>query len=192
MNRSTSGRHGQQSLGSPDGSVDPNHLDPTYLDPDVDPDIDPDVGHDDQAATAGSSPGLLAAISAGGILGAEARYALGLALPHSDRQFPWSTLVINVTGCLLIGVLMTVLLSMPSPHRLVRPFLGVGVLGGYTTYSGFAVDTQRLVLDHRPLLALCYAVSTVLAGAAAVWSAAGLTSRVLTGRGGRVDAVAHR
>jgi CrcB protein len=189
VNRSTGGRHDQQSLGSPSESVAPNHLDPTYLAPDVDSDIDPDVGRDDQAATAGSSPGLLAAISAGGILGAEARYALSVALPYSDRQFPWSTLVINVTGCLLIGVLMTALLSMPSPHRLVRPFLGVGVLGGYTTYSGFAVETQGLLLHHRPLVALGYAASTVLACAGAVWVASTLTARVLAPRSERVGAV---
>jgi CrcB protein len=127
---------------------------------------------------------LLASIATGGILGAEARYGLSLALPHRDGQFPWSTLVINLTGCLLIGVLMTVLLGMLAPHRLLRPFLGVGILGGYTTYSGFAVETQRLVLQHRPLVAVAYAASTVLACAGAVWLASTGTAAVLAGRAG--------
>jgi CrcB protein len=148
------------------------------IDPDVNlENVDPDL---QVTPPSSRSPGLLAAIATGGILGAEARYGLGVALPHTDQQFPWSTLVINVTGCLLIGVLMTVLLRMPSPHRLIRPFLGVGVLGGYTTYSGFAVDAQRLVLQHRPLVALDYVVLTLLAGAAAVWSASALTARIVT------------
>lgn len=159
----------------------------------VDAEVDPDVGPSDRAARPdGGSPGLLAAIAAGGILGAEARYGLSLALPHSERQFPWSTLLINLTGCLLIGMLMTVLLSMPSPHRLLRPFLGVGVLGGYTTYSGFAVETQRLLLHHRPLVALAYVASTVLACAGAVWVASALTTPVLARRGERVGAARLR
>jgi CrcB protein len=164
-------------------------------DPQFEPhaDIDPDVGRDDRTARAGSaSPALLGAIAAGGILGAEARYGLSLVLPHHDGQFPWSTVVINLTGCLLIGVLMTVLSAIPAPHRLARPFLGVGVLGGYTTYSGFAVDTQQLVLHHRPLLALGYVVLTVLAGASAVWSASALTARVVTARGEPAGLVEQR
>lgn len=177
MNRSTGGQHGEQPAGPRPETGD----------------IDPDVGPDDRAAHPGSgSPIVLAAIAAGGVLGAEARYGLSLALPHSDQQFPWSTLVINLTGCLLIGVLMTVLLSMPSPHRLLRPFLGVGVLGGYTTYSGFAVDAQRLVLEHRPLVAVGYVALTVLACAGAVWLSGTLTATVLAGRGEGIDAVAHR
>lgn len=176
MNRSTGGQDGERPIGPR---------------PETD-DIDPDVGPDDRAARAGDgSPIVLAAIAAGGMLGAEARYGLSLALPHSDQQFPWSTLVVNLSGCLLIGVLMTVLLSMASPHRLLRPFLGVGVLGGYTTYSGFAVDTQRLVLEHRPLVAAGYAALTVLACAGAVWSSGTLTAAVVTRRGERAGAVAH-
>lgn len=112
---------------------------------------------------------LLLAAAAGGVLGAEGRYGIGLALTHRGQQFPWSTVVINASGCLLIGALMVVLLELTSPHRLLRPFLGVGVLGGYTTYSSFAVDVQRLVLAHRPAVAVSYVVTTLLVGAAAVW-----------------------
>ena len=118
---------------------------------------------------------LVLAAAAGGVLGAEARYGLSLSVPHQAHQFPWSTVIINVTGCLLIGALMVVLLELTSPHRLVRPFLRVGVLGGYTTYSTFAVDVQRLVLAHRPILALGYVVVTMIACVAAVWlSTAGM------------------
>jgi len=110
----------------------------------------------------------LATIAAGGILGAEARYGLSVAMPHGAREFPWATLLINLTGCLLIGLLMSWLRRQPAAPPLLRPFLSVGVLGGYTTYSTFAVDVQQLLLAHRPLLALGYLMATVLGGAAAV------------------------
>jgi CrcB protein len=70
--------------------------------------------------------------------------------------------VVNVTGCLLIGVLMVLIVEARATHRLVRPFLGVGVLGGYTTFSTYAGDAQGLVAAGRPAAAVVY-----LAGAAA-------------------------
>jgi CrcB protein len=144
--------------------------------------IDPDVDLSDpvqRLADPARQWDLLAATAAGGILGAEARYGVSSVMPHHDQQFPWSTLLINITGCLLIGVLMAVLLELPSPHRLARPFLGVGVLGGYTTYSTFAVEVQRMMLHHRPLVALDYAVLTVLGCAGAVWLSSALTGRIV-------------
>lgn len=118
---------------------------------------------------------LVLATAAGGVLGAEARYGIGLAVPHDPRAFPWSTVIVNTTGSLLIGALMVILLELTSPHRLARPFLGVGVLGGYTTYSTFAVEVQRLVLAHRPLVALGYLLTTVIACTSAVWLSATAT-----------------
>ncbi|HLU59932.1 MAG TPA: CrcB family protein [Pseudonocardia sp.] len=104
--------------------------------------------------------GLLAAIAAGGVLGAEARYGLAVALPHGPADWPWATLVANVSGCLLIGVLMVVVTELVTPHRLLRPFLGVGVLGGYTTFSTATVETLTLLHASGPLAALGYAVVT--------------------------------
>jgi len=153
------------------GRVDPDDSRPRVIDPDVDlhdPVQRGELGWD-----------LLAAVAIGGVLGAEARYAVGLAVPHSGAQFPWSTVLINVTGCLLIGVLMAALQALPRPHRLLRPFLGVGVLGGYTTYSTFATDVHRLLLAHRPLVALGYLLATVLGCAAAVWGGTAVSQRVV-------------
>jgi CrcB protein len=87
----------------------------------------------------------LGVISAGGVLGASARHALAVALPHLPGHFPWATFVTNVSGCLLIGVLMVLITEVWPAHRLVRPFLGVGVLGGYTTFSTYTVDIERLI-----------------------------------------------
>lgn len=145
--------------------------------------IDPDVDLSDPAQRAADQEShvrrwdLIAAIAVGGVLGAQARYGLSVAIPHSDRQFPWSTVLINITGCLLIGVLMVLLRELPAPHRLARPFLGVGVLGGYTTYSSFAVEVQRLLLHHRPLAALGYVAITTVGCAGAVWLSSALASR---------------
>lgn len=136
--------------------------------------VDSDVDLRDpaqRAETRARSWDLLAAIALGGVAGAEARYGIDAALPHGPAGFPWSTVVINASGCLLIGVLMVLILELTSPHRLLRPFLGVGVLGGYTTYSTFAVDVLQLVRTHRAAVALGYLVVTVVACLVAVFVA---------------------
>lgn len=131
---------------------------------------------------ASGSGRLIAVIAVGGILGAEARHGLNLALPYRGDQFPSSTLLINLTGSLLLGALITLLVRLPAPHPLLRPFLGTGVLGGYTTYSSFAVDVQQLLLAHRPLLALGYLLATVLGCAVAVWLGTVLAGRAAPDR----------
>jgi CrcB protein len=125
---------------------------------------------------------LLVAVALGGVVGAEGRYGLALLMPHHPGEIGWSTLLINVTGCLSIGVLMVVLLEVLTPHRLARPFLGVGVLGGYTTFSTFAMDVQSLLLAHRPGAALAYVALSLVLGALAVWAGTRLTRRLARGR----------
>jgi fluoride exporter len=110
---------------------------------------------------------VVATVAVGGIVGAEARYGLAVGLPHVPGAWAWSTLIANVTGCLLIGVLM-VLVSERIRHPLVRPLLGVGVLGGYTTFSTYTVDTLTAFGAGAAGPALLYLVLTpVLAVAAA-------------------------
>jgi len=118
---------------------------------------------------------VLAAIAVGGVLGAESRYGMQVAIPPGDSGFPWSTLLVNLSGCLLIGVLMAVLAGLAAPHRLLRPFLGVGVLGGYTTFSTFVVDVEHLVVADRPGAAGSYLLATLALCAGAVWAGASLT-----------------
>jgi fluoride exporter len=143
--------------------------------------VDPDVDLHDPAQRTETLPSewpLLAAVAAGGVIGAEARYGLGEAIAHAPGQFPWSTLVINVSGCLLIGVLMVLILEVFRPHRLLRPFLGVGVLGGYTTFSTFGVDAAQLVRAHHPWPALGYVLASVLFCLLAVLAGSAITRRV--------------
>ena len=120
---------------------------------------------------------VLSVVSAGGVVGACARHALDLAWPHPPGRFPWATFVINVSGCLLIGVLMVLITEVWSGHRLLRPFLGVGVLGGYTTFSTYTVDVQRLVAGGAARVALVYLAGTAVAALTAVYVGITLTRR---------------
>jgi CrcB protein len=114
------------------------------------------------AAPTGLRADTLATIAAGGVLGAEARYGVGVLLPHADGAWPWSTLLVNLSGCVLIGMLMVVITELRDAHRLVRPFLGVGVLGGYTTFSTATVETLTLLSAGRPGAAIGYMTATPL------------------------------
>ena len=87
----------------------------------------------------------VAAVALGGAVGALARYAVGVAFPAAPGAFPLGTLGINVLGCLLMGVLVVVVTETRDAHPIVRPLVGVGVLGGFTTFSTFAVDTEALL-----------------------------------------------
>jgi CrcB protein len=133
------------------------------------------------AAPAGLRADTLATIAAGGVLGAEARYGVGALLPHADGAWPWSTLLVNLSGCVLIGVLMVVITELRDAHRLVRPFLGVGVLGGYTTFSTATVETLTLLSAGRPGVAIGYVAATPVL--AVLGCACGVvTTRLLAGR----------
>lgn len=127
---------------------------------------------------------LLGTIAAGGALGALGRYGLSVAMPHEQVGFPWSTFLTNVSGAFLIGALMVLVAEVLPAHPLIRPFLGVGVLGGYTTFSTSIVDTQQLVVAGAARTALLYLVATL---ACAVLATLGgtLLARAVIGRGGR-------
>jgi CrcB protein len=121
---------------------------------------------------------LLAAL--GGALGALARWAVVLALPRSSGDWPWATLTVNLAGCLLIGVLLAVLSARRPHHDRLRTFLGAGVLGGFTTFSAFAVEVADLLRAGLPVVAGGYVAVSVLGGLLAV--AAGLRMGGLDGR----------
>ena len=131
-----------------------------------------------------ASPGparVLGAIAVGGVLGAEARYGVGLALPHATGAWHWSTLLINVSGCVLIGVLMVLITERFRAPALVRPLLGVGVLGGYTTFSSYAVDALVMVRAGQVGPAVGYVVATPVLAVLGVALGAGLTRRLVPG-----------
>ncbi|HEX3002732.1 MAG TPA: fluoride efflux transporter CrcB [Angustibacter sp.] len=122
---------------------------------------------------------VLLSIGAGGAVGAAARWGVSQAVPTSPGQFPWATLGVNVSGCLALGVLMVFVVDVWPPRRYVRPFLGVGVLGGYTTFSTYVLEARSLVVDGAPGLAALYLLGSLLAGLLAVWVAVVATRAVV-------------
>ncbi|MFJ2863010.1 fluoride efflux transporter CrcB [Kitasatospora sp. NPDC087314] len=124
----------------------------------------------------------VAVVAVGGAIGAVARYGAGLAWANGPTAFPWTTLLINVVGCAVIGVFLVVITEGRPAHPLLRPFFGTGVLGGFTTFSTYAVDIRRLVEAGRPGIGLAYLGLTLLGALGAVWAAAVLTRRLI-GRG---------
>ncbi|MEU7009864.1 CrcB family protein [Streptomyces sp. NPDC046332] len=125
----------------------------------------------------------VAAVAAGGALGAAARYGASLAWVTPAGAFPWTVLAVNVSGCAAIGVLMVLVTeAVTAPHRLLRPFLGTGVLGGFTTFSTYALDTQRLLNSGETARGVAYMGATVVAAMAAVWAATTATRGALARR----------
>ena len=133
----------------------------------------------------GGGPGLAyAAVAVGGAAGALARYGLALALPPVPGHFPLATFLTNVIGGLLIGVLIVLLTETFTAHPLLRPLLVTGVLGGFTTFSTYAVDTQHLLAAHAVGLALGYLFGTLVAALAATWLGILLTRALSAFSGG--------
>lgn len=112
---------------------------------------------------------ILAVISLGGALGSLARWGLTLLWPTRPGGFPWATVTANVTGALALGVLMVLVLDVWPPSRYARPFLGTGVLGGYTTFSTAMLDTRTQLVAGRPAQAVAYLFGGLVVGLLAVW-----------------------
>lgn len=119
-------------------------------------------------------------VALGGALGSLARWGLAQALPHTSGDIPASTWIANTTGAVAIGILVVVA-ARHTANRYLLPFLGVGFLGGYTTFSTYAVDVHTLLIAGQSGRALTYLLGTLATGLPAAW--AGLTfARAATGR----------
>jgi fluoride exporter len=106
----------------------------------------------------------------GGAAGSLMRYVLGTAImSRTGGRFPFGTVVINITGSFLIGLLMTLLTERLSPHPNWRLLLVVGFLGGYTTFSSFEWETFGLMRDGARWLGLLNVIGSVVIGYLAVW-----------------------
>ena len=114
----------------------------------------------------------------GGGAGSLARYVAGLAImTRFGGRFPLGTMVINITGSFLIGLLMTLLTERFQPHPYWRLALVVGFLGGYTTFSSFEWETYSAIRDGGFWIGLANVAGSVLFGYAAVWVGALLGRR---------------
>ena len=144
-----------------------------------------------QDVIAGREPGtpvlrrqgaIVAAVGVGGAVGALVRWALEALFPAPTGGFPTTTFVVNVVGCLLMGLLVVLVTEAREAHPMVRPFLGVGVLGGFTTFSSYAVEAHQL-LDRGHLgTGLLYLAVTVVVALPAVLVGLGVTRRLAGAR----------
>ncbi|MEP6264266.1 MAG: fluoride efflux transporter CrcB [Erythrobacter sp.] len=111
-------------------------------------------------------------VALGGAVGAAARYQLGRAVTHAvgpGSPFPWATLAANVIGCLAMGLLFGWLARSGGSSESLRLLLGVGLLGGFTTFSAFSLEMLLLIQRGSAGLAVTYAGISVLAGLAALY-----------------------
>ncbi len=107
---------------------------------------------------------LVVALALGGAAGAVAREAIALALPDTVGRFPWATFTVNMSGSAVLGFLLVVLAEQFPRGKLVRPVVGTGIIGAYTTFSTFAVDAVDLVRHHHAGVAALYVTVSVAGG----------------------------
>jgi CrcB protein len=119
----------------------------------------------------------IAAIFAGGVLGALARTGLAEAIPADDGSWPWATFAVNIAGAALLGYFLTRLQERLPLSAYRRPFLGTGICGALTTFSTLQVELLEMLDAGRYGLAALYAGGSIAAGLAAVFVASGLTRR---------------
>ena len=120
--------------------------------------IDPDV----DVAAEPAEHVVLAVIALGGVVGASLRYGIDVRWPVAPAVFPWTTLGINLLGSLLLPVVVVLAVDVWPARRLLRPALGAGLLGGFTTFSTFAVDERSLLDAGRWPTLIVYMLATVL------------------------------
>ena len=103
-------------------------------------------------------------VACGGAIGASLRYGVGLFIIPLHAGFPWATWIINIVGCLLAGIFFAMSMKYPILQNEARLFLMVGILGGFTTFSSFGLETFQLLRQDQILLAGLYAISSLIIG----------------------------
>ncbi|MFC9332397.1 fluoride efflux transporter FluC [Arthrobacter sp. NPDC057009] len=129
----------------------------------------PLAGRTGTAAATGSGYGwrVWTAVAAGGLLGTELRYALGLLFPDRPGDLPWATLGINILGSFVLAALTTIWIARPRTAFWLRAAVGPGVLGSFTTFSAVVFSADQLTRAGLPGLGLLYLGLSVLLGLAA-------------------------
>jgi CrcB protein len=110
-----------------------------------------------------------AAVSAGGMLGADARFWVGAwVAARWGTAFPWGTLLINVTGSFLLGFYLTLVTERFAGRPTTRLFVATGFCGAYTTFSTFSFEAVTLIQGGSASLAIVYLAASLFLGLAAV------------------------
>lgn len=106
-------------------------------------------------------------VAAGGAIGSIARYGAGLMVTALGfGVFPWATLAVNIVGGFLMGALVG---WAPDSGSTLRVLLGVGALGGFTTFSAFSIETVRMLETNQIGAAMAYVASSVVLSVGACW-----------------------
>lgn len=108
-------------------------------------------------------------VALGGGTGSVLRYLVEQAVPAPPHGFPWATFAANVSGSLVLGLLMVYILEVWPPRRYLRPFVCVGVIGGFTTFSTYVAEVRDLAAAGLWSRADAYALTSLVAGLSAVW-----------------------
>lgn len=110
-------------------------------------------------------------IALGGAIGAVLRYLMSAGInPLIPVNFPIGTLLVNILGCLIIGIVYAVLSETPSFQTMLKPFLVIGILGGFTTFSSYAIEMVQMVQLQQTMKALAYLALSNIIGLAAAWA----------------------
>jgi CrcB protein len=116
------------------------------------------------AASAAMRAKFATAVMAGGGVGATARYLLGELGPTTPPSFPWVTFLINLTGAFALGAVMTLLATAWLSTEYVKPFVATGVIGSFTTWSHFIIESDQLIEAGQAGLAILYVVASIVLG----------------------------
>lgn len=110
------------------------------------------------------------AVGLGGFVGAVCRYLIGLIPVHEITQFPIKTFLINIIGCIVIGIITVVATKNISLNPQLLLFLKVGVCGGFTTFSTFALESAELIRNGNGLVAFMYMLGSVIVGVGVIFA----------------------
>jgi CrcB protein len=105
----------------------------------------------------------VALVALGGAIGSVARYLTGVGMLHvMGPGYPWGTLLVNIVGSFLMGLLVATLVLKTTNIEPIRLFLATGVLGGFTTFSAFSLEAVQLWERREPLAAVAYVTASVV------------------------------
>jgi CrcB protein len=158
------------SRGSPQ-HVATGDFDDLPVDPDIESGAELESDGDEEPVRRRSrlprlQPAVIVAVFVGGFFGGLARYGVGLAAPTPANQFPATTFAINLSGAFALALLLVLVLEVLPPSRFLRPALGTGFLGAYTTFSSLATSTDQLAAHGHAGAAVAYAVTSLFGGLA--------------------------
>ncbi len=136
--------------------------------------VDPD------APSASGAPGLLAllAVAVGGAMGTLSRHGISRILPTAAGSIPWSIFLVNVSGSFALGFVLRLVVERWPTNEYIRPFVAVGFIGAFTTFSTVMVDTDLLVRDGKAGTAAAYVIGSVIAGLVAAFTGIAIASRL--------------